>query len=179
MFVGMDAKVLLCDFAEVSGGKLFISGAGIGVLASATPTPPFRTSVSLALLVMLGVDETDIPHKMTIELVYTGNATEARVVLNDELPEGADPSEQGMILAQFLVPRSAQLNSDDELVLPMAIPLFGLPLPQIGPYYFSIRIDGREMDRASFRTVLQQPQEVPEFAQTVAVTGDGTSEPPL
>jgi Family of unknown function (DUF6941) len=170
----MDAKVLLCDFAEVSGGKLFISGAGIGVLASATPAAPYRTSVSLAILVQLTVDDTDVPHKMTIELVYADGGKEARVILNDELPEDADPDDRGTILAQFMVPRNPQMETADELILPMAIPLFGLPLPEIGLYYFSVRIDNREMDRATFRAVVQ-PQE----PQVVAAGGDGAGEPPL
>lgn len=176
----MDAKLLLCDFAEVSGGKLFISGAGIGVLASATPTPPFRTSVSLAILVMLGFEDTDIAHKMTIELVYTGGTTETRVVLNDEMPADSDPADRGMILAQFMVPRNPQLGPEDELTLPMAIPLFGLPLPQVGPYYFSIRVDGREMDRATFRAVVQAPapQGPPPVAAGAANGAEGL-EPPL
>lgn len=157
----MDAKLLLCDFAEVSGGKLFISGAGIGVLASGTPAPPFRTNLSLAILVMLDVGDTDAVHNMTIELVYTSGANETRVILNDELPEGSDPADRGMILAQFMVPRSPQMNPEDELTVPMAIPLFGLPLPQLGLYYFSVRIDGREMDRSTFRSVLPAPQEGP------------------
>ena len=174
----MDAKVLLCDFAEVSGGKLFISGAGIGVLASATPSPPLRTSVSLAVLVMLGVEDTDTPHKMTIELVYTAGANETRVLLNDELPPDADPADRGMILAQFMVPRSPQMSGEDELTLPMAIPLFGLPLPQVGLYYFSVRVDGREMDRATFRAIVQPPQG-PEAVAAGPGASDGASEPSL
>lgn len=176
----MDAKVLLCDFAEVSGGKLFISGAGIGVLASGTPTPPFRTSVSLAILVMLDVGDTDTPHKMTIELVYSNGGNETRVILNDELPPGAEASDRGMIIAQFMVPRNPQMSAEDELTLPMAIPLFGLPLPQLGLYYFSVRVDGREMDRATFRAVLQPPETGE--AETVAAgpeSANGLTEPPL
>jgi hypothetical protein len=175
----MDAKLLLCDFAEVSGGKMFISGTGIGVLASSTPSPPYRISVSLAILVMLGVEDTNTPHNMSIELVHTSGGNETRVVLNDELPEGADPADRGMILAQFLVPRSDQMTPEDELTMPMAIPLFGLPLSQVGLYYFSVRIDGREMDRATFRSVPPPPpQGAPPMAGAGA-TGDGAPEPPL
>lgn len=171
----MDAKLLLCDFAEVSGGKLFISGAGIGVLAAANPTSPYRSSVSLAIMVMLGLEDTDITHKMTIELVYTGGTTETRVIINDEMPPDADPADKGMILAQFMIPKSPQLTAEDELILPMAIPMFGFPLPQLGLYYFSVRVDGREMDRATFRCVLPQQQQ----QQTAPSNGASAPEPPL
>src|SRR5579875_3110320 len=67
-FVTMDAKVILCDFAEVAGGKMFISGAGLALLASATPTPPFRVNVALAILGLIGLRDTDAQHKLTLEL---------------------------------------------------------------------------------------------------------------
>ena len=70
----MDAKVVLCDFAEVSGGKLFISGAGLALLASGTPAPPFRVNITLAILGLINPADTDLQHKMTIELVHTGPA---------------------------------------------------------------------------------------------------------
>ncbi len=74
----MDAKLLLCDFAEVSGGKLFVSGAGLALLASATPAQPYRVNVSLAILGLINLGDTDAQHKMTIELVYvTGSQRDA------------------------------------------------------------------------------------------------------
>ena len=53
----------------------------------------------------------------------------------------------------------------------MAIPMFGLGLPQLGPYYFSVRVDGREMDRTTFRLVPPQANEM--------AVRPGTSEGPL
>src|SRR5437588_657341 len=65
----VDAKVMLCDFAEVSGGKLFITGAGISLLASGSGTAPYPVNISLAILVSIPWTETDAQHVMTIELV--------------------------------------------------------------------------------------------------------------
>jgi hypothetical protein len=72
----------------------------------------------------------------------------------------------------------------DEWSMPMAIPMFGLGLPVLGPYYFSVRVDGREMDRASFR--LLPPQAQPLLGDGPGAPGpnepDGspfTGEPPL
>ncbi|HTV12284.1 MAG TPA: hypothetical protein VME20_10535 [Acidimicrobiales bacterium] len=167
----MDAKVILCDFAEVSGGKLFVSGAGLALLSSATPAPPYRVNVTLAILGLIRPEDTDIQHKMTLELVQVGASGETRVPLADELPEGADPADRGMFLAYFLAPRSPQMLPSDEWSMPMAIPMFGLGLPQLGPYYFSVRVDGREMDRTTFRLVPPQANEM--------AVRPGTSEGPL
>jgi hypothetical protein len=187
----MDAKVVLCDFAEVSGGKLFISGAGLALLASGTPASPFRVNVTLAVLGLITPEDTDVQHKMTIELVHVGTSMENRVMLTDEVPEGSDPADRGMIVAYFVAPRSPEMLPNDEWSMPMAIPLFGLGLPEIGAYYFSVRIDGREMDRSSFRVVPPQPPQMIGGAPgapapgTTATGGDGAPgaqgapEPPL
>ena len=155
----MDAKVLLCDFAEVSGGKLFITGAGISVLASGSPQAPYPVNICLAILVQVPWNETDARHLLTIELISEANGAQQRVMLSDQLPEGADPADRGLLMVVFSAVRLPTMIDGDESVMPMTVPLFGLPLPEHGPYFFSVRIDGREMDRASFRLVqMQQPQ---------------------
>jgi hypothetical protein len=156
----MDAKVVLCDFAEVCGGKLFISGAGLAMLASGTPEPPYRVNITLAVLGLIGLGDTDVQHKLTLELVQVGQTGETRVALTDEVPDGGDPADRGMFIAYFLAPRSPQMLPGDEWTMPMAIPMFGLGLPDLGPYYFSVRVDGREMDRTSFRLLPMQPPEM-------------------
>jgi hypothetical protein len=155
----MDAKVLLCDFAEVSGGKLFITGAGISLVASSSPQGPYQVNVCLAILVSIPWTETDAQHLMTIELVSEASGAQQRVILSDQLPEGVDAADRGMILVGFSAARLPTMTPGDETTMPVSIPLFGLALPEHGPYFFSVRIDGREMDRASFRLIpLQEAQ---------------------
>ncbi len=155
----MDAKVLLCDFAEVSGGKLFITGAGISLLASGSPTAPYPVNICLAILVSIPWTETDTPHVMTVELVSEAAGAQQRVMLSDQLPEGHNPADRGTIVFVFSAARMPTMVDGDESTMPVSVPLFGLPLPELGPYFFSVRIDGREMDRASFRLVPRPPQE--------------------
>lgn len=97
----MDSKVLLCDFAEVSGGKLFVTGAGISLVASSSPLPPYQVNVCLAILVSIPWNETDAQHTLTIELVSEAGGGQERVVLSDQLPDGTDPADRGMIVAVF------------------------------------------------------------------------------
>jgi hypothetical protein len=122
-----------------------------------------------------------------------GAGGETRVMLSEDLPD-ADTADKGMIIAYFVAPRSPQMLPADEWSMPMAIPLFGLGLPVLGPYYFSVRIDGREMDRTSFRVMPFQAQQAglpPEMAGATPAPGAGdaaadgsqsglpASEPPL
>ncbi|HWE55550.1 MAG TPA: hypothetical protein VG435_08550 [Acidimicrobiales bacterium] len=149
----MDAKVMLCDFAEVSGNKLFITGAGISLLASGAPAPPYPVNISLATLVSIPWTETDARHVLTIELVSEATGAQQRVMLSDQLPEDHPDEDKGLIVFVFSAQRMPNMAAGDESTMPIAVPMFGLPLPELGPYFFSIRIDGREMDRASFRLV--------------------------
>ena len=147
---------MLCDFAEVSGGKLFITGAGISLLASGSPVAPYPVNVCLAILVSIPWTETDARHVMTIELVSEASGAQQRVLLSDQLPEGHDPADMGMVVFIFSATRTPAMVDGDESTMPVSVPLFGLPLPELGPYFFSVRIDGREMDRASFRLIPRQ-----------------------
>lgn len=97
---------MLCDFAEVSGGKLFVSGAGLALVSSATPTPPFRVNITLAVLGLINIGDTDLQHKMTIELVNVGANGETRVMLSEDLPD-VDTADKGMIIAYFVAPLSS------------------------------------------------------------------------
>lgn len=155
----MDAKVLLCDFAEVSGGKLFITGAGISLIASSSAQAPYPINLCLAILVEIPWNETEAEHILTIEMVSEADGSQRRLMLSDQLPEQADPADRGMIHIVFSAMRLPTMIDGDESMMPMSIPLFGLPLPEYGPYFFSVRIDGREMDRASFRLVPLPPQQ--------------------
>jgi len=152
---------MLCDFAEVSGGKLFITGAAISLLASGSPTAPYPVNICLAILVSIPWTETDSRHVMTIELVSEATGAQQRVMLSDQLPEGHDAADQGMIVFVFSAARMPTMVDGDESTMPVSVPLFGLPLPELGPYFFSVRIDGREMDRASFRLVERPPTPPP------------------
>ena len=55
---------------------MFITGAGISLLASGAPAAPFPVNISLAVLVSILWTETDSQHAMTIELISEASAEE-------------------------------------------------------------------------------------------------------
>jgi hypothetical protein len=149
----MDARVLFCDFSEVSGGKLFISGAGISLVAAVQSNPPFPLTASLAILVTVPSSEIDRPHRLTVELLARGDdGRETRVPMTPHTPDTL-PGEDGLIIHPFMIERGPNLIDGDEVCVPLALPLSQFPLPQMGPYVFSVHIDDVEMDRAGFRLV--------------------------
>jgi hypothetical protein len=155
----MDARLIFCDFAEVSGGKLFISGAGISLVGTSETVAPFPMTAALALLITVPSSETDRPHRLTIELSTWDDDGEHRVHMTQTTPETL-PGEDGLIVHPFFVERGPNVVDGDEISIPLAVPLLQFPLPRLGGYSFSAFIDDVEMDRARFRVLpLQQTEE--------------------
>jgi hypothetical protein len=142
---------MLCDYAEVSGGKLFVTGAGVNLVGSAAAEAPHPINIALALLVHIPWGATNHQHKMTIELVSDTEKGPERVMINQILPPDGDEADRGMIIALFNAGRSPNMVVGEESLMPVALPMLGLPLPRIGSYFFSISVDGTESDRVSFR----------------------------
>jgi hypothetical protein len=149
----MDARVLFCDFAEVSGGKLFVSGAGISLVAAMQPTPPYPLTAALAILVTMPAEEADRPHRLTVELLARGDdGSRRRIAMTASGPETL-PGEEGLIVHPFQIERGPNIIEGEEISVPLALPLSQFPLPHMGGYTFSVHIDDVELDRASFRLV--------------------------
>jgi hypothetical protein len=151
----MKAVALLCDHAEVSGNKLFIAGAGINLLRVPNPEPPLAVNIALAIMVTIPWNATNQPHKLMVELVseQAGGSSE-RVALT---PDG------GLIIAEFNAGRSPAMKPGEDTLMPLALPMFGLPLPEPGSYFFSITVDGIEADRVSFRAEVINPKNLAAF----------------
>jgi hypothetical protein len=58
------ADLILCDWAEAIGGKLYVMGAGWNVITVQQPA-----SVAVALLVYVDWTETNTPHELRLRLV--------------------------------------------------------------------------------------------------------------
>jgi hypothetical protein len=148
----LSVQGILCDFAEISGNKLFISGAGINLIGSGSVEGPHIVNISLALLVRIPWSATNQQHKLQVELLSDDpKGGPKRIQLGEApAPEGQE-ADQGTIIALFNAGRSPNMQTGEESLMPVALPMFGLPLPDIGFYYFSISIDGTEVERVSFR----------------------------
>lgn len=155
----MDVEVMLCDYAEVSGGKLFISGAGINLLGTPMTSAPHVVNIALAMLVKIPWTATNQAHELTVELISDGGGDtgQERVHLSNSLPPGRDQADMGLIVAQFNAGRAPTMQPGEESLLPVAMPMMSLPLPRPGNYFFSVKIDGDEQDRVSFRVQVPNP----------------------
>ncbi|MHB1009187.1 MAG: DUF6941 family protein [Propionibacteriaceae bacterium] len=141
----MELEVLLCDYAEVAGGKLFISGANIDRMQVALGTPPpYVTNFGAAGLVRVPWNATNREHTLSFRLITEDGEA-------PQLPEGAAVGSSGIGGdMRFNVGRPPQIASGDEQMVPFAFNFGGLPLMQLGRYVITFSLDGTEARRLTF-----------------------------
>jgi hypothetical protein len=144
----LEASVLLCDYAQVVGGKLFISGAGIVFVGTRVVEPPYSLDLYAAILVEVPWQAHNQTHRLRVALVDE----DERLVRIADPPAGETvaPEDDGAMLAQFNFGRSGPLQPGDSSLLPLAVPL-RVQVDHLGAYTVSVSVDGSPLASARFR----------------------------
>lgn len=129
----MDALMLLCDYADEAGGKLYIMGGGWSRLLR----PNIPTQMGLAIKIEVPWDQTNMPHKVSIRLLSEDGHV---VSLNDQPVQ---------VEANLEVGRPPGLRRGTALDAPLAINFPGVALAP-GAYAWDLTIDDEPVTRASF-----------------------------
>lgn len=135
----MEAFALLCDFAEVINGKLYIMG---GAWTQVTKVTPLTFTLAAKI---------DVPYDRTNERLLV----EARLVD----PDGHIVRVGGMdvqMMATFEVGRPAGIKHGTPMPVPLAWKFVGLDL-DFGSYEFRISVENETIATASF-DVIRPPQ---------------------
>ena len=141
----MELDAMLCDHAQVAGGKLFIAGANIDrmQIPAGTP-PPYMINFGAAGLVRVPWTATNTEHTLTFKLVTEDGQ-------DPPLPAGAESGPQGIGgELKFNVGRPPQMASGDDQTVPFAFNFQGLPLMIAGRYVLALSLDGSEERRLTF-----------------------------
>ena len=120
---GLTVDMLLCDAAQVAGGKLFVLGGG---LASIGPKPQ---PLAIALQITVPWDRANLPHQWRIELV-------------DEDGQAVVINEKAVVLqGRFEAGRPAGLQPGTPLGVSLAINLSPFPIDGGRSYAFALTIN--------------------------------------
>ena len=141
---------MLCDHAQIEGGKLFISGANIDrVLVAAGAPAPFALVFAVAGLVRVGWTDTNVDHTLSIGL---------------QTPDG-DPGpvpgigpDGSLVEMGFNVGRPPQAAAGDDQLMPFVVPFQPLPVLEPGRLVVVVSVDGEPV-RSLPLTVMQQAQQ--------------------
>ena len=128
---GLTVDMLLCDAAQVAGGKLFVLGGG---LASIGPKPQ---PLAIALQITVPWDRANISHQWQIELI-------------DEDGQAVVVSEKPVVMrGRFEAGRPAGLQPGSPLGVSLAINLSPIRLAGGRSYAFALTIN--EENRPDWR----------------------------
>ncbi len=132
----MKALMLLCDYAEELGGKLYVMGGGWSRIV---PNQP----ISMALAIKLSVpwNQTNRPHDVVVRLVNADHDT----IQNEE---GQDIG----IAGKVELGRPPGVRPGSDLDAPLALRFQGLPL-EPGTYVWELLVDGNMLESVPFEVV--------------------------
>lgn len=141
----MNLDVLLCDHAQISGDKLFISGANIDrMVFPGDATAPYVLNFTVAGLVTVPWTATDQEHTMTFSVLTEDGKIPRLPAQAPAGPEGVG----GMFT--FSAGRGPNLASGDSQSIPFVFAFPGLPLMEGGRYVIIFAINGKEARRIPF-----------------------------
>lgn len=144
----MQIDVMLCDHAQVTGEKLFITGGNINrFMAQPQPHGPYPITFAAAGIITVPWLETNAPHQLTFRLLDEDGNTPLLPGEEAPRPEGIG----GQL--EFNVGRSPQAAEGEDQIVPFAFAVHGLPLPNIGRYTLVFALDGSEVRRLPFSLV--------------------------
>ena len=116
---------ILCDFAQVREGLLFVSSGGITRVFQ-PPEPPFPRSLGLflALAIEIGPEEINRVHEVRVSLTRQ-----------------ADASIVGQAVAGFQTTAPPAMQPGEALTISTVVPLGMMPIPAFGAYDVRASVD--------------------------------------
>jgi hypothetical protein len=149
----ISGQIMLSDYAQVNGGKLYVTGAGINVVATPQVEPEHQISLWAAVIVTVPWNAHNEAHRLEVRLEDQDSRP---IPIAHPLP-GVQVQEgfSGGLLAQFNMGRSANMQPGDESVFPLAVGL-NVRVPRLGPYRVVLLVDGKEIAHARFRVIHMQ-----------------------
>ncbi len=147
----MEASVVICDFAQVHAGKLYIVGSAINLAGTPAAEPPHPINLFAAALVRVPWQAHNQVHRLNISLRDDDGGKVPLPTLPApglELREG----EEGTVVGQFNAGRGPIMQAGDDSLLPIAVPL-QVAVPRLDRYHVKLEIDGTELASATFRVL--------------------------
>jgi hypothetical protein len=132
-----DSVMLLCDYAEEVGGKLYVMGGGWSHLR--TPNQP--SNMALAIQISVPWNQANEPHDLTI-----------RLVTGDGHPVQNEQGENIELTGKVEVGRPPGLRPGSQLAVPLAARFNGLIL-EPGTYRWELEVDGAPLEDTTFDVI--------------------------
>jgi hypothetical protein len=126
-------SLILCDFAQIREGLLFVQSGGLTRLAA--PTFPAKFNCHVAAMVWLPPNEAGTAHQIVMKVKAASTATLVATV-NVALHETAPPP---------------GLQPGEGRQVPIVVPLVAVTFPEAGEYDIQVEVDDEFAGDLSFR----------------------------
>lgn len=136
----MQLDLVMCDHAQVSGNKLFASGAGIQRISVSAGAPQIVVTFAVAGVLTLTPDEAAAECRVTFELRTADDRTPAFVE-----PDGYARPVTGEMT---IVPGLERVDSDQ--AIPFAFNFNGIPMANLGQHVVVVAVNDVEVRRLGF-----------------------------
>ncbi|MGH1552762.1 DUF6941 family protein [Streptomyces sp. L7] len=148
--VAMRASLILCDYAQVHAGKLYVTGGGVNLIGTPSVNPPHPISIHAAVILTVPWQAHNQAHTLRVRLEdEDGTVVPIATVQTGQKVEDED---KGSYIAQFNVGRPPIMQAGDENPVPVVVYL-GPAVPKVGGYKVSVSVDGAELATARFRVM--------------------------
>lgn len=128
--------MLLCDYAEEHGGKLYIMGGGWSRLAANRPT-----NMALAIKLAIPWNQANTPHELRVRLVTEDG---------EQVPD--DEGKPIELSGKLEVGRPPGLRPGTNLDAPLALTVGPLSLVPCG-YRWEFHVDGMPLAQTTFEAI--------------------------
>lgn len=122
---------ILSDVAYIREGLVYLLAGGINRV---TTELPGSLNVALTVMVELEAIEFDVGHQIDVKVVHADSTTRV-----------------GEATGTFHAGDVAKLGPGEPVLLPLVVPLKGIPLPMHGPYDIHVSINGEPQQLLTFR----------------------------
>jgi hypothetical protein len=149
----ISGQIMLCDYAQVNGGKLYVTGAGVNVVVTPRVEPEHPINLWAAVIVNVPWNAHNEAHRLEVRLEdQDANPVPiAQPLPGTQVREGFS----GGLMAQFNIGRAPSMQPGDESVFPLAAGL-NVRVPKLGPYRVVLLVDDQEIAHARFRVLHMQ-----------------------
>ena len=122
---------ILSDVAYIRDGLVYLLAGGINRV---TTELPGNLNVALTVMVELEATEFADSHQINVKVVHADSAT--------RVGEASGPFHSGDV---------SKLGPGEPMLLPLVVPLKGIPLPMHGPYDIHVSVNGEPQQLLTFR----------------------------
>lgn len=128
---------ILCDFAQVREGLLFVSSGGITRIHRA-PEPPMAMGVALAFVLEIPPDEIELAHEVKVTVTR---------------PEAVETVTEATVGLQLRQEQITGIQPGESIQFPWVVPLHNVGLPAYGAYDVKVSVDSQTPELLTFYVV--------------------------